>query len=147
MAANPTAFTDAEGTNNSSRSSFIYRDLNLNFSKHPITGKVSTLSDVEAVKRSIRNLINLNTYDKPFHPEISGRVRELLFENVTPIVADVLRNQIESVITQYERRAELIGVDVIDNGDRNEYIIKIQFYVVNAPNEVEEFTTVLERLR
>ena len=105
------------------------------------------MSDVEAVKRSIRNLINLNTYDKPFHPEISGRVRELLFENVTPIVADVLRNQIESVITQYERRAELIGVDVIDNGDRNEYIIKIQFYVVNAPNEVEEFTTVLERLR
>jgi len=147
MAANPTAFTDAEGTNNSSRSSFIYRDLNLNFSKHPITGKVSTLSDVEAVKRSIRNLINLNTYDKPFHPEISGRVRELLFENVTPIVADILQKQIESVIKQYERRAELIGVEVIDNSDRNEYIIKIQFYVVNAPNDVEEFTTVLERLR
>src|SRR5210317_2549131 len=147
MTANPRAFTDAEATNESSRSSFIYRDLNLNFSKHPITGKISTLSDVEAVKRSIRNLINLNTYDKPFHPEISGRVRELLFENVTPIVADILESQISSVIGQYEPRAELISVNVIDNSDRNEYIVKIQFYVVNAPDNMEELTTSLERLR
>ena len=56
MAVQP-AYRDAERTNNSTRSSRIYKDLNLDFGRHPITKEIQTLSDAAAVKRSVRNLI------------------------------------------------------------------------------------------
>ena len=66
MAVNPTAFSDAEATNNTDRNAQVFSDLNLNFVVHPITGDVTKLTNVEAVKRSVRNLINTNFYERPF---------------------------------------------------------------------------------
>ena len=60
---------DATQSNESARSSRIYKDLNLNFEKNTVTKDIQKITDVEAVKRSVRNLINTNHYEKPFHPE------------------------------------------------------------------------------
>ena len=64
---------------NEKNSSRIYKDLNLNFSANPVTQDVTTVTDVISVKRSIRNLLLTNHYDRPFHPEIGSNIQHLLF--------------------------------------------------------------------
>jgi phage baseplate assembly protein W len=147
MAANPTAFRDAESTNDSDRNAQIYKDINLNFSKHPITGDISKLTNVEAVKRSVRNLVNTNFYERPFHPEIGSDVRSILFEPVSPLIADVLKRYVEDVINNFEPRAELISVIVSPDIDRNAYGVTIEFYLVNSPSGLQSVNLFLERLR
>ena len=105
------------------------------------------VTDVQAVKRSIRNLVLLNTYEKPFHPEISSGVRDMLFELMTPVTAALLARNIEDVIENYEPRARLTGVRAIPDYDRNSYSVTIEFYVVNTPTELVDLTIFLERLR
>ena len=147
MAANPTAFKDAEATNDSDRSAQIYKDINLNFSMHPITGDISKLSNVEAVKRSVRNLVNTNFYERPFHPEIGSNVRSILFEPVSSLVADVLKSYVEDVINNFEPRAELIDVNVNAQIDRNAYEVEVKFYLVNSPSGLQTVNLFLEGLR
>ena len=71
------AIYDATQSNESKRSSRIYKDLNLDFSFNSATKDIQKITDVEAVKRSVRNLINLNHYEKPFHPEIGSNLRAM----------------------------------------------------------------------
>ena len=146
MAVQP-AYRDAERTNNSPRSSRIYKDLNLDFGRHPITKEIQTLSDAAAVKRSVRNLIQYSHYEKPFHPEIGSGVRGILFENMTPFTAQNLSRKIEDVITNYEPRALLAGIDVIPDFDNNQYMVTVEFYIQNAPAELINLSFTLERLR
>tara|TARA_R100000479_G_scaffold101194_1_gene50378 strand:- start:244 stop:684 length:441 start_codon:yes stop_codon:yes gene_type:complete len=146
MTVNPTAFRDAERHNDSDRNAQIFKDINLSLAKHPITGDIASLSNVEAVKRSVRNLINTNFYERPFHPEIGSNVRSILFEPVSPIVASVLERHVKDVIENFEPRAELIDVQVSDNADANEYRVQIKFYVVNS-SDIVDMNIFLERLR
>ena len=140
------AYTDAQANNDITRNVKQYKDLDLFFSKKS-NKDVNKVTDVEAVKRSVRNLILLNSYEKPFHPEIAGDVRALLFENMTPLTSAVIARKIQDVIENFEPRARLTGVDVIPDFDRNAYEVSIYFYVVNAPTELVEVNQLLERLR
>ena len=99
------AYRDAERTNDSSRSVKKFKDLNLNFTKHPSTKDVTTLSDAASVKRSVRNLVQYGMYEKPFHPEIASGVRDLLFEPMSPFSSNILARKIEDVINNFEPRA------------------------------------------
>ena len=146
MAA-PTAFTDAQGQNDIDRNVRQYTDLDLFFAKKATSKDISKVTDIQAVKRSVRNLILTNHYEKPFHPEIGSGVRGILFELMTPITAHVLTQQIELVIENFEPRAKLISVRAQPNLDRNEYECTIEFYVANAPTELVDLTVFLERLR
>ncbi len=141
------AYTDAQLNNNISRNVKQYSDLDLFFSKKIVDKDVNKVTDIQAVKRSIRNLVLLNTYEKPFHPEISSGVRNILFETISPLVANLLTKRIEDVIENFEPRAKLISVLSIPDLDRNSYEVAISFYVVNAPTELVELTVMLERLR
>ena len=133
-------------TNKSKRSSRIYKDLNLDFQQNTATKDIQKMLDVESVKRSVRNLINLNHYEKPFHPEIGSNLKALLFENITPQISHFIGKQIELLIKNYESRCRLVQVKNMPNLDRNGYSVSISFYVVNhsEPVQVESF---LERLR
>jgi phage baseplate assembly protein W len=144
--ATPTAYTDAEGQN-AARNTRQWKDLDLFFSRKLGSADVNTLTDVTAVKRSVRNLILTNHYEKPFHPEIGSGVRETLFELMTPMTSFILTKKIENVIETYEPRVTLVGVRALPNLDRNEYEVSIEFYVVNAPAELVGLTIFLERLR
>ena len=146
MTVNPTAFRDAERHNDSDRNAQIFKDINLSLARHPITGDIATLTNVEAVKRSVRNLINTNFYERPFHPEIGSNVRSVLFEPVSPVVAAVLERHVKDVIDNFEPRAELIDVVVSDNADANEYRVQIKFFVVNS-SDIVDMNIFLERLR
>ena len=144
---NKEAFTDAQGQNKSSRSAQLYSDLDLFFGQNNKTKDVNIVYDIQAVKRSIRNLVLLNVFDKPFHPEISSGIRGTLFELMTPVTAIILARQVQDVIENFEPRARLVGVRAFPNLDRNEYEVSIEFYVVNAPTELIDLTLPLERLR
>ena len=141
------AYKDAQAQNNITRNATQYSDLDLFFGKKPVGSDISKITDIQAVKRSLRNLVNLNTFEKPFHPEISGGVRELLFENMNPMTSVVMTRKIEDVIENFEPRAKLIAVRALPKLDRNEYEVTIEFLVVNAPTELVDLTVFLERLR
>ncbi len=138
---------DAQLTNSSNKSARIYRDLDLFFGKRGTDSDVSRVEDIQAVKRSIRNLVLLNEYEKPFHPEIHGGVREMLFENMTPIVANIIARKVEDVINNFEPRARLQSVRAIPNMDKNAYEVQVSFFVVNAPTELVDISIMLERIR
>ena len=141
------AFTDAQANNDSDRNAQEYIDLDLFFNKKTTSKDISKVTNIQAVKRSVRNLILMNHYEKPFHPEIGSGVRGLLFELMSPITANVLARVIEDVIENYEPRAKLIGVRVYPDMDRNAYEVTIEFYVINTPTELVDLTVMLERLR
>jgi len=133
-------------TNRSKKSTKIYKDLNLDFSQNIATKDIQKVLDIESVKRSVRNLINLNHYEKPFHPEIGSNLRGMLFENITPQMSHAITKEIDLLIRNYEPRAKLVQVSTMPNFDRNAYAATISFFVQNAPDRitVESF---LERLR
>ena len=141
------AYKDAQTNNDITRNVRQYSDLDLFFSKKSSDSDISKVTDIQAVKRSIRNLVLLNPYEKPFHPEIAGGVREMLFELMTPITAQIIAKQVENVINNFEPRARLVGVRVQPDLDRNIYELTIEFYVVNAPTELVDMSVMLERLR
>ena len=137
---------DATQTNESTRSSKIFKDLNLDFQQNTATKDIQKITDAESVKRSVRNLINTNHYEKPFHPEIGSNLRAMLFELMTPQMNHVISKQIENLINNYEPRCNLVEVFTQPRFDRNGYSVQISFKVNNhqEPVIVESF---LERLR
>ena len=157
----PTSFKDAQALNDIERNVRQYKDLDLFFTKKKLSSKdsdgavtvsgaksdIEKVTDITAVKRSIRNLVLTNHYEKPFHPEIGCGVREILFELMTPISAHLLTRKVEDVITEYEPRAQLVGVKSTPDIDRNAYELTIEFYVLNAPTELVDLTILIERLR
>ena len=145
--ATPTAHLDAQGQNTIDRNVRQWKDLDLFFGKKQASKDINKVVDIQAVKRSVRNLVLLNHYEKPFHPEIGSGVRDMLFELMTPITAFILAKKIEDVIENFEPRAKLVGVRALPNLDRNEYEVTVEFYVVNTPTELVDLTIFLEVLR
>ena len=137
---------DATQTNESTRSSKIFKDLNLDFQQNTATKDIQKITDVESVKRSVRNLINTNHYEKPFHPEIGSNLRGMLFELMSPQMNHLISKQIENLINNYEPRCNLVEVFAQPMFERNGYSVQISFMVNNhqEPVIVESF---LERLR
>ena len=138
---------DAQLNNESDSNVRQYVDLDLFFGKKTSNRDISDVTDVQAVKRSIRNLVLLNTFEKPFHPEIASGVRDMLFELMTPVTAALLARQVQDVIENFEPRARLVGVRAIPDYDKNSYSVTVEFYVVNTPTELVDLTIFLERLR
>ena len=137
---------DAGFLNTSKRSTVKYRDLDLDFGRNTVTNDVNKLTDIEAVKRSVRNLINTSHFDRPFHPEIGSSVRAMLFEPMTPLTALNLQRKVQEVLVNFEPRIRLVQIVANPNIDNNAYDLRIYFYVVGS-NELVEVQTFLERLR
>ena len=133
-------------SNNSKRSTRIYKDLDLDFGRNVVTNDVNKLTDAEAVKRSVRNLINTNHFERPFHPELGCNVRALLFEPMTPLTALNLQIKIEEVLNNFEPRAKITQIIADPDIDRNGYRLEIKFYVIGIQNPIT-VETFLERLR
>jgi phage baseplate assembly protein W len=123
-----------------------YSDLNLDFMAHPTTGGVMKLTGEEAIKRSIRNLVLTNFYDRPFRSYIGSNASKLLFENANALTASFLKDAIREVIGNYEPRVSVRDVSIFVDNDNNGYVATIVFSVVNR---IDPLTTVifLERIR
>ena len=142
-------FSDAEGINNANVDTYIYKDLSLFFTPNPVSGDVTMVTDVQDIKRSVRNLIMTNRFEKPFHPEVASHVRDLLFERFTPITFNLLRNRIETVLANYEPRVSVTDIEIDDSGramDNNELNVRIFFTLRNDP-QIQSVDILLERVR
>ena len=137
---------DSEITNDSNRSTRDYKDLDLDFGRNTVTNDVNKLTDVEAVKRSVRNLILTNHYERPFHPELGCGIRGLLFEPLSPLVAIQLERKVEEVLINNEPRATINEISARPDLDRNSYEMLVSFWVSGSTEPVT-VSTFLERLR
>ncbi len=134
-----------------SRGKKDWSDIDLDFIAHPTTGDVVKKTGIDAIKRSIRNLVLTNFYDRPFRGFIGGNVNRLLFENFNMLSENQIRNAIIEVIVNFEPRAQLLndeerGVRVLADPDNHNLIATISFIEVNS-GEFVRFDVILERVR
>lgn len=144
---NNAAYSDAQATNESSRSVRTFKDLDLYFTRKLSTSDVNKVTDVLAIKRAVKNLVMLNHFEKPFHPELGSGVRGLLFENLTPLTGVILSQKIQEVIEDYEPRVTLTSVDVTPDYAGNAFNVNINFIINNFEREEQSLDILLERLR
>lgn len=123
-----------------------YVDLDLDFIMHPSSGDISTKKDVESVKRSVRQIVLTNKYERPFQPYLHSGIRALLFEPLSPITAFSIRQQIIDAISTYEPRARTLDVAVVADDKNNAFKVTIYFRVTNEPEQAT-VNLVLKRLR
>ena len=142
-----TGYDDAQSVNNSKRDNFLYKDISLYFTRNPVTSDVTTVTDIQDIKRAVRHIVLLNPGEKPFHPEIGTGVRAALFQNFTSPIKALLSSRIQEQLRKYESRIEVTNVSFNDNIDNNELSCKIEFNVRNAPQQTEEVDIFLQRLR
>lgn len=124
----------------------VYIDFDFNFTRNPLTDDIGVKKDANAIKQSVKNLVQTGFGERPFHPEIGSNVRNMLFEPVDPITTISLRNAIVETINNYEPRVSIVDVFVGDLSDRNAYEVKLIYNIIST-NEVEEQNLTLERLR
>jgi phage baseplate assembly protein W len=124
----------------------IYSDIDFTFTRKPVTNDIALSYDEMAVIRSVRNLLLTNHYERPFNPDLGSNINALLFEPISPVTSSSLETEIQSVIENYEPRAQLKSVVVTPNPDQNAYSVTLEFYIQNAtlPTVV---TLLLERNR
>lgn len=123
-----------------------YKDLDLNFTVHPVTKDINKHKDHLAVINSVKNLILLNHYEKPFHPEIGSNIRALLFENLDNITALSLEREIQQTIRNFEPRVDVKEIKITPDFRENGFSVTITFYIINRtePVTIDFF---LERVR
>lgn len=137
---------DSALVSKSKRNSRKFSDIDIDFTRNVVTSDVLRVEDVVAVKRSVKNLVQTGYYERPFQPELGCGIRELLFENFTPMTKVFLQNKIVEVLENYEPRIDLQSVKVDDDQDSNRLVVDIYFYVVGVP-EPQTVQTFLQRLR
>lgn len=123
-----------------------YRDLDLNFTAHPVRKDVSKHIDEFAVINSIKNLVLTQHYEKPFRPDIGSNVTKLLFENMDSITASALEREIQQVIENFEPRVRVSDVKVSADFDNNGFSVGMEFYIVNRTEPIT-INFFLERVR
>tara|TARA_Y100001958_G_C20756876_1_gene238707 strand:+ start:31 stop:456 length:426 start_codon:yes stop_codon:yes gene_type:complete len=137
---------DSALVSKSKRNSRKFSDIDIDFTRNLVTSDVNKIEDVIAVKRAVKNLVQTNFYERPFQPELGCGIRELLFENFTPMTKVFLENKITEVLLNFEPRIDLNSVRVDDDQDNNRLIVDIYFYVVGVPGP-QTVQTFLQRLR
>ena len=123
-----------------------YSDFLTDLTPHPNTKDLVKNTNVDAVKRSIRNLIQTNRYERLMRPNLGSGVRKILFEPITSASADMLKQYVNETIGNFEPRAKVLNVDVFTDTNNLAYTINIYFYVINIADPVS-MTVTLYRVR
>ena len=128
---------------NSTRS---FKDLDLNFTIHPIRKDINTHKNEYAIINSVKNLVLTNHYERPFQPEIGSNIRRLLFENVDSITAAQIEREITETVENFESRVQVSKVTAAADPDNNGYKVTLEFFVINNANPIT-INFFLERIR
>ena len=123
-----------------------FRDLDLNFTIHPVRKDVNTHKNEYAIINSVKNLVLTNHYERPFRPEIGSSIRRLLFENIDPIIAAQLERAVVETIENFEPRVQVSTITAIPDPDRNGYNMRLEFFIINRAEPIT-INFFLERIR
>jgi phage baseplate assembly protein W len=128
------------------RTTRLFSDIDLNFTKHPVTGDITRRFDENAIKASVKNLLLTRNFERPFHSEIGSPIRSLMFELPGPMFDVMLQRAIIDVINNFEPRVQIIDVKVNDASDLNAVYITLEFKIVNTERPIT-LDLALERTR
>lgn len=123
-----------------------FKDLDLNFTAHPIRKDITKFTNEYAVINSVKNLILTNHYERPFRPELGSNIRRMLFENVDTVMAAQIEREIEETIINFEPRVQVSKVVAIAAPDENKYNVEMTFFIINSPDPIT-INFFLERIR
>jgi phage baseplate assembly protein W len=123
-----------------------FKDLDLNFTIHPVKKDINLLSDEQAIINAVKNIVLTNHYEKPFYPDYGSNVRRLLFDNFDVVTATALQNEIEQCLTNFEPRISIISVTVNPNYDNNAFNVIMEFTIKNISEPIT-INFMLQRLR
>ena len=128
------------------RNTRIFSDLDLNFTKHPVTKDITRRYDDDSIKQSVKNLLLTRNFERPFHSEIGSPIRQLLFDLPGPMFNVMLKRAVIDVINNFEPRVNIIDVRVDDYSDANEVYVTLEFTIVNTERPIT-LDLALERTR
>jgi phage baseplate assembly protein W len=129
------------------RVSKSFKDISMSFSLNPLNSDIVAITDVTAINRSIRNLVLTSPGERPFSPDLGSEVSRSIFENMDPLYADLIKDQITETIQRFEPRVNLRRVDVTPNYDNNEYSVRISYLVVGIDVPPQKLNFVLQSTR
>jgi len=129
------------------RISRSFKDISLSFNMHPLTKDIPVLKDANAIKRSVRNLVQTIPRERFFNSNLGSDVRSSLFDFVDFGTASVIQQQIETTIDNYEPRVDNLQVEVFPRPDRNEFEVNIYFDVIGQQFPTQAFQFILEATR
>ena len=124
-----------------------FKDISLSFDIHPITKDIAVLKNEDAVKRSIRNIVQTTPFERFFNPTFGSDVRTNLFDFVDFGSATVIEEQIRIAISNDEPRANNVTVEVLPKVDINSFEISVYFSIVGLELPQQKFTYILESTR
>ena len=125
------------------------KDLSNDFLLNPLTGDVSIKKGEDAIRQSLKNLLLMQKFDKPFDPQLDVGIQELLFEQLPlDVFNEILRDKINYIIKEYEPRVVLKKVEMQELPDQNKVLIDITYSVKNTSFEQpQNLQLFLERVR
>lgn len=120
-----------------------FKDVSATFKINPINNDIIVIKNVNAIARSIRNLVFTVPGEKPFEPTIGSRVSQLLFENLDTLTASAIKSEIENTINSFEPRVNLLNVIVTPNFDDNEFNCNIEYEIIGIDAQAQQLEFVL----
>ena len=129
------------------RISRAFKDISLSFNPHPITKDLTILKNENAIKKSVRNLVQTIPTERFFNSALGSEVRDSLFDFVDFGTASVIQNQILITLENFEPRIENVDVEVEPRPDTNEFEVTVFFNIVGQEIPTQEFTFMLEATR
>ena len=122
-----------------------FRDFDLSFRKNPITKDVNTLTNENAIKEAVKNIVRYNFYEKPFLPNFGGNTLAMLFELYEAGSASAIEAQIQNCVNNYEPRVVCYDVEAQFDEDVNELSIIIRYLITGLPNVIDQIDVIFRR--
>jgi len=129
------------------RISRSFKDISLSFTPHPVTKDLTVIKDANAIKRSVRNLVQTIPRERFFNPNLGTDIRGSLFDFVDFGTASVIQQQIQTTIENYEPRVDNLEIEVLPRPDNNEFEVNIFFDIVGQQFPSQAFQFILEASR
>ena len=120
-----------------------FKDINLSFKRHPVTNDVLTVSDEDAIKRSVKNIIFTILGEKPFEPNFGSVISRSLFDLNTNLNEIRFSDEIQQSLLNYEPRIDNIVVTASIYPDSNELNCVVQYTIVGIPAPTQEVDVLL----
>ena len=120
-----------------------FKDINLSFKRHPVTNDVLTISDEDAIKKSVKNIVFTILGEKPFQPNFGSVINNSLFELSTSLSEVRVSDEIKQSLLNYEPRIDNVTVYVTVSADSNEMNCTVQYDIVGIPAPTQEVDVLL----
>lgn len=133
-----------EITNKDFSKSKSFRDTPIGFTKNPFTKDISTVSNEEAIKQSIKNIVLTSPGEKLFNYNFGSTVYNSLFEQLDPFLVDSIQTEILNTISNYEKRVEVTRIDCAADYDYNSIDVTLEYKIIGLP-VIETITFALQR--